>query len=83
MAEKTDNVKILVHCSAGVGRTGTFVALYQMMDIIDTKFAEYKRLAGDTSIKANEMEEVAVDIFNTAFNLRKQRCDMVSIFTTF
>ena len=81
MAEKTDNVKILVHCSAGVGRTGTFVSLYQMMEIIDTKFAEYKRLAGDTPIKANEIEDVAVDIFNTAFNLRKQRSDMVGIFT--
>ena len=54
-----------------------------MMEIIDTKFAEYKRLEGDTPIKASEIEEVAVDIFNTVFNLRKQRCDMVSIFTTF
>ncbi|KAJ8040910.1 Receptor-type tyrosine-protein phosphatase T [Holothuria leucospilota] len=34
--QKTAPGHLLVHCSAGVGRTGTFIALYTLMDVIDT-----------------------------------------------
>ncbi|KAJ8035152.1 Receptor-type tyrosine-protein phosphatase alpha [Holothuria leucospilota] len=34
--QKTSPGYLLVHCSAGVGRTGTFIALYTLMDFIET-----------------------------------------------
>ena len=80
VASKNQNqVKILVHCSAGVGRTGTFIALYQLMELLDRKVDEYRKSIGKQSSNLNELEEITIDIFNTVFTLRRQRCLMVSI----
>ena len=71
------NVKLLVHCAAGVGRTGTFIALYQLMEILDEKVAKYK--LGASSDKEDSLNDHSIDIFNIVFDLRKKRCEMVSI----
>ena len=62
---------ILVHCSAGVGRTGTLITLYKMMEEIEDLLPKVEK-EGDSS-------NLSIDIFNTVFNFRSKRMYMVSI----
>jgi len=54
----------IVHCSAGVGRSGTFIALEHLLEELD---------AGGL----DDVEESEDVIFNTVCNLREQRMTMV------
>ena len=78
VAAEKFNVKLLVHCAAGVGRTGTFIALYQLMEILDEKVANHKLGNPLTPREENKDEELTIDIFNTVMELRKKRTEMVS-----
>ena len=77
VVEKSNNAKILVHCSSGTGRSGTFIALYQLMDVLDKNVVNYKR--GRTCILSST-NEPKIDVFNTLFQLTRQRSEMVSTF---
>jgi len=56
---------VLVHCSAGIGRTGTYIAIMLMIESINYQLNVLK-----TSPK--------ISIFSTVRRLREQRYNMVT-----
>ena len=75
---------VLVHCSAGIGRTGTFLAICLMIEATK-ELQSLKLVEGliETGEEAkdddmmSEMLEPRVSIFGTVRRLREQRCYMV------
>ena len=65
--EKRGNSPVVVHCSAGVGRTGTFIAMYYL----------YKEIMGQ--IKENK-SEIIFNIFNLVRKIKEMRLHMVQVF---
>lgn len=65
-----ENQGVLVHCSAGVGRTGTFIALLNLTT----------ELKGQLELwKENKPLTQGVSIFGTVRKLREQRWGMVFV----
>ena len=60
---KNDN-PIVVHCSAGVGRTGTFISMYCLYQEISRQFQDNEK-------------EIKFSIFNLVRKLKEQRLYMV------
>jgi len=67
---------VLVHCSACVGRTGTFIALYQLMDFLDDTLLHNPR-------NSNGEFDNTIDIFSTVLQLRSKRMFMVQAFAQY
>ena len=62
--ENNFNIPILIHCSAGVGRTGTFIALYNIIRCLK---------------KLKEIgEKPFLNVFNVVRKLREERYSMVT-----
>jgi len=68
--KKSERINILVHCSAGVGRTGTLITLYKMMEEIEELIPKVE--------EEEDSSNLSIDIFNTVFNFRSKRMYMVS-----
>ena len=65
--KKRGDSPVVVHCSAGVGRTGTFIAIYYL----------YKEIIGQ--IKENK-NEIKFNIFNLVRKIKEMRLNMVQVF---
>ena len=69
MSHRGDKVNILVQCSSSVGKTGTFIALYKLMEELDSLVPKFENEGTDSNL--------SIDIFNTVFVLRSKRMQMV------
>ena len=49
------------------------------METLDEKMVEYKKEKLANSHVNYDRDKITIDIFNTVFNLRKQRCQMVKL----
>ena len=66
----TDQAPIVVHCSAGVGRTGTFIAIYNIVRCLQKLLSIYDP-------QKNPITPI-LNVFNVVRKLREQRYSMVS-----
>ena len=76
---KGKDINILVHCSTGSGRSGTFIALYYLMELLDQKMSNIQQAQENPVNKKLKDHDLEIDVFNSVSNLMKERCELVSI----
>lgn len=70
----TKDSKILLHCSAGIGRTGTLISIFNLLISFLKFFPEYN----ETAKKGGDISCYKLSVFAVVRRLREQRWAMVN-----
>jgi protein tyrosine phosphatase len=67
--QKTNKYPVLAHCSAGVGRTGTFIAMDALLDYLNAaRLQSLKEAQPDIVVR-----ELGINVFKLVAKIRSQR----------